>query len=103
MTSASVPEDVIYEVVKAVFENFDSFQRLHPAFENLDKETMLKDGLSAPFTRSSQILQRSRVDEIVNLLRSFAREKGGARGLLNESCIPESNALTTAQNVQSFS
>lgn len=48
VTSASVPEDVIYEVVKAVFENFDSFQRLHPAFENLDKETMLKDGLSAP-------------------------------------------------------
>ncbi len=48
VSSSAVPEDVIYQVVKAVFENFDSFKRLHPAFENLDKEAMVKDGLSAP-------------------------------------------------------
>jgi len=48
VTSSAVPEDVIYQVVKAVFENFDSFKRLHPAFANLDKESMVKDGLSAP-------------------------------------------------------
>ncbi len=48
VTTSTVPEDVVYQVVKAVFENFDSFQRLHPAFENLDKEAMVKDGLSAP-------------------------------------------------------
>jgi uncharacterized protein len=48
VTSSAVPEDVIYQVVKAVFENFDSFKRLHPAFANLDKEAMIKDGLSAP-------------------------------------------------------
>ncbi len=33
VTSANVPEDVIYNVVKAVFENFDEFKKLHPAFE----------------------------------------------------------------------
>ncbi|MDX5297896.1 MAG: TAXI family TRAP transporter solute-binding subunit, partial [Gammaproteobacteria bacterium] len=48
VTSADVPEDVIYNLVKAVFENFDSFQRLHPAFENLSPQEMVKDGLSAP-------------------------------------------------------
>lgn len=48
VTSAKVPEDVIYNVVKAVFENFDDFKKLHPAFSVLKKEEMVKDGLSAP-------------------------------------------------------
>ncbi len=48
VTSAKVPEKVIYEVVKAVFENFDQFKKLHPAFSVLKKEEMIKDGLSAP-------------------------------------------------------
>jgi TRAP transporter TAXI family solute receptor len=48
VSSAKVPADVIYNVVKAVFENFDSFQKLHPAFGVLKKEEMIKDGLSAP-------------------------------------------------------
>lgn len=48
VTSAKVPDDVIYNVVKAVFENFDDFRKLHPAFANLKKEEMIKDGLSAP-------------------------------------------------------
>ncbi len=48
VTSAKVPEETIYQVVKAVFENFDTFQKLHPAFANLKKEEMIKDGLSAP-------------------------------------------------------
>ncbi|MCP4690652.1 MAG: TAXI family TRAP transporter solute-binding subunit [Desulfobacterales bacterium] len=48
VSSAKVPENVIYNVVKAVFENFDQFKKLHPAFKNLKKEEMIKDGLSAP-------------------------------------------------------
>jgi TRAP transporter TAXI family solute receptor len=48
VSSATVPEDVIYNDVKAVFENFEDFQKLHPAFANLKKEEMIKDGLSAP-------------------------------------------------------
>ena len=48
VSSATVPENVIYHVVKAVFENFDQFKKLHPAFANLKKEEMIKDGLSAP-------------------------------------------------------
>ncbi|HHE75454.1 MAG: C4-dicarboxylate ABC transporter substrate-binding protein [Deltaproteobacteria bacterium] len=48
VSSAKVPENVIYNVVKAVFENFDEFKKLHPAFKVLVKEEMIKDGLSAP-------------------------------------------------------
>ncbi len=48
VTSTRTPENVIYQVVKAVFENFDSFRKFHPAFRNLDKKQMIKDGLSAP-------------------------------------------------------
>ncbi|MCP5075777.1 MAG: TAXI family TRAP transporter solute-binding subunit [Rhodobacteraceae bacterium] len=48
VTSADVPEDVVYIVVKAVFENFDQFKKLHPAFANLKPEEMIADGLSAP-------------------------------------------------------
>ncbi len=48
VTSAKVPDRVIYEIVKAVFENFDDFKKLHPAFKNLKKTEMVKDSLSAP-------------------------------------------------------
>lgn len=48
VSSTDVPEDVVYHVVKAVFENFDRFRSLHPAFANLEKEDMVKEALSAP-------------------------------------------------------
>lgn len=48
VTSADVGDDVVYTVVKAVFENFDQFKKLHPAFANLKPEEMIKDSLSAP-------------------------------------------------------
>ena len=48
VTRADVPEEVVYTLVKSVFENFDQFKKLHPAFANLKPEEMIKDGLSAP-------------------------------------------------------
>jgi hypothetical protein len=48
VSSTDVSEDVIYHVVKAVFQNFQTFKKLHPAFAVLKKEEMVKDGLSAP-------------------------------------------------------
>lgn len=48
VTSADVPDDAVYVVVKAVFDNFDDFKKLHPAFSNLKEEEMIKDSLSAP-------------------------------------------------------
>ena len=48
VSSTATDSDTVYTVVKAVFDNFDTFQKLHPAFEGLKKEEMVKDGLSAP-------------------------------------------------------
>ncbi|EEX10874.1 trap transporter solute receptor, taxi family [Ruegeria lacuscaerulensis ITI-1157] len=48
VTSADVSEDAVYAVVSSVFENFEDFKKLHPAFANLKPEEMIKDGLSAP-------------------------------------------------------
>lgn len=48
VSSTNTPDNVAYEVVKAVFENFDTFKGLHPAFAPLEKKTMVTDGLSAP-------------------------------------------------------
>ena len=40
--------DVVYQVVKAVFDNFDEFKKLHPALAVLKPEDMVKNGLTAP-------------------------------------------------------
>ncbi len=48
VTSSDVSEDVVYVVVKAVFDNIDQFRKLHPAFAHLDPAEMIKGGLSAP-------------------------------------------------------
>ncbi|RME15028.1 MAG: TAXI family TRAP transporter solute-binding subunit [Alphaproteobacteria bacterium] len=48
VTSANVPEDVVYVVAKAVMSNIDDFRKLHPAFANLDPKEMISAGLSAP-------------------------------------------------------
>ena len=48
VSSAEVPDDVVYQVTKAVFENFEDFKKLHPAFATLQKEDMVTQALSAP-------------------------------------------------------
>jgi uncharacterized protein len=46
-TSAKVSDDIVYAVTKEVFDNLESFKKLHPAYEVLTKEKML-EALSAP-------------------------------------------------------
>ncbi|MFV0360844.1 TAXI family TRAP transporter solute-binding subunit [Tropicimonas sp.] len=60
VTSADVPDDVIYEVVKAVFDNFDRFKGLHPAFANLKEEDMVSSGNSAPLHPGAERYYRER-------------------------------------------
>ena len=47
VTSERESEEVVYNVVKTVFENLDRFRKMHPAFESLQPRDML-EGLSAP-------------------------------------------------------
>jgi len=46
ITSAKIAGDVVYAVTKEVFDNFDEFKSLHPAYAVITKESML-EGLSA--------------------------------------------------------
>ena len=48
VTSAKVPDNVVYAMVSAVFDNFDEFKKLHPAFANLNPKEMISSGMSAP-------------------------------------------------------
>ncbi|MDD6088611.1 MAG: TAXI family TRAP transporter solute-binding subunit [Desulfovibrionaceae bacterium] len=47
VTSADVPDDVVYAITKEVFENLESFKKLHPALGSLTRQSML-EGLTAP-------------------------------------------------------
>jgi hypothetical protein len=48
VTTARMPDAVAYEVTRAVFDNFDDFRRLHPAFEALSVEGMVHATGRAP-------------------------------------------------------
>jgi len=48
VSSTATSPDTIYAVVKSVFENFDSFKKLHPAFAHLTEKDMVTKGISAP-------------------------------------------------------
>jgi len=47
VTSSDVPENVVYELVKSVFDDLEAFKKLHPAYRHLTAKMML-EGLSAP-------------------------------------------------------
>lgn len=48
VSSTDVSEELVYEVVAAVFDNLESLKALYPSLRHLDPAQMLKDGLSAP-------------------------------------------------------
>ena len=48
VASTKTPADTVYQVVKAVFDNFEEFKKLHPALAHLAPENMVKNGISAP-------------------------------------------------------
>jgi len=52
VTSAKVPDFIVYAITKEVFENLDIFKKLHPAFKSLTQKSML-EGLSAPIHRGA--------------------------------------------------
>lgn len=48
VSSTKTSADVVYEIVKAVFDDIKRFRKMHPAFGNLDPALMIKNNLSAP-------------------------------------------------------
>ena len=43
-----VHDELIYEIVRAVFDNFDNFKTLHSVFSTLTPEGLVIDGNTAP-------------------------------------------------------
>ena len=48
VTHEKVSEEIVYNLVKSVFENFDSFKKENSLFSNLVIKQMIQGGLSAP-------------------------------------------------------
>jgi TRAP transporter TAXI family solute receptor len=48
VSSSKTDEETVYQMVKAVFENFDRFKKMHPAFAHLKESEMIVNNLSAP-------------------------------------------------------
>lgn len=48
VTTTKMGDEEVYQVAKAVFDNFDSFKTLHFVFATLDKDRMVSSGLIAP-------------------------------------------------------
>ena len=47
VTSSKVKDEVVYQVVKTILDNFDKFKELHPSYKTITKESLL-EGLSVP-------------------------------------------------------
>jgi len=48
VSTAAVPAETVYQVVRSAFDNLDDLTKLHPAFAHLDPRTMARAGLAAP-------------------------------------------------------
>lgn len=48
VASSKTSPDVVYQMTKAVFDNFKRFKKMHPAFNNLEEANMITNNLSAP-------------------------------------------------------
>jgi TRAP transporter TAXI family solute receptor len=48
VTSAKIPDNVVYAITKEVFENLGSLKYSDPTLNMLTKESMVKNGLTAP-------------------------------------------------------
>jgi len=60
ISSSDVDEQLVYRVVKTVFEKFDRFKRTHKAFQGLEPEAMISKGLAAPLHKGAIRYYRER-------------------------------------------
>lgn len=54
VTNDKMDEQIVYEMVKAVFSNFDVFKSLHPVFSTLTPEDMVLEGNTAPLHKGAE-------------------------------------------------
>jgi uncharacterized protein len=54
VTTEDADNEIIYQVVKAVFDNFENFKTLHPVFATLEPKKMVHEGNTAPLHKSAE-------------------------------------------------
>lgn len=54
VTTADLDDQVAYEIVKAVFDNFESFKTLHPVFQTLTPKDLVYGGNTAPLHKGAK-------------------------------------------------
>jgi TRAP transporter TAXI family solute receptor len=60
VTAANTSEEVVYALVKSLYDNFDRFKGMHPALASLRPHEMPKDGLSAELHEGARRYYRER-------------------------------------------
>ncbi|HAO76531.1 MAG TPA: C4-dicarboxylate ABC transporter substrate-binding protein, partial [Pseudomonas sp.] len=59
-TTSKTDPEVVYQLVKSVFDNLERFKRLHPAFAELQAEDMIRVGLTAPLHEGAERYYREK-------------------------------------------
>lgn len=54
VTTSKVSDEIVYQLVKSVFDNFENFKTLHPVFANLDPKKMISEGNTAPIHKGAE-------------------------------------------------
>lgn len=54
VTRADTPDEVVYDVTRAIAETLDQLRTMHRAFAGLDLKRMVRDGLTAPLHPGAQ-------------------------------------------------
>ena len=60
VSSVDVDEELVYLVVKTLFENMDRFRNMHRVFQSLDPRGMIRNGLSAPLHKGAERYYREK-------------------------------------------
>ena len=60
VASSDLSADTVYRIVQALFDNLDKFRKLHPAFNVLRPEQMVRDGISAELHKGAEKYYREK-------------------------------------------
>lgn len=64
VTSSKISEEIVYNITKAVFDNFDNFKTLHPVFSSMTVNKSIKDGNHAPIHKGA--LRYYKENDLIN-------------------------------------
>ncbi|GEM_PF-2133574 len=74
-TTSKTDPEVVYQLVKSVFDNLERFKRLHPAFAELQAEDMIRVGLTAPCMRARNVTTGKKAGCDAAARRQSARDR----------------------------